>query len=201
MTLTVRNLLGKQKRSSSPGPPTQIHTRSSHELYKPAPLPKLEHPGNTILPCGCSRSHALVSKLDTVKEDSYPGKISSFTSTSGSPRRGGDDFQFNYYLPHISDSITDFYTEQYFMVFDVNGDEEVEKGTAEQLELPFIHEDDFQYYPSTTDFGSQFSDSTDESPETRVSLTRARLTKKGAREEFRLERMMEKLVKKLSMRS
>ena len=200
--------------------PTKTHTRSPHQLFKPTPLSMPQNPGSQILPCGCSRSHVLIQNLDTVVENPYPGRSSAFSSTStatttstsspASLHRQDTDFedsgcQFQYYLPHISNSVTDFYTDQEWVAYDIrDGNEEAETEIliTEDLELQFIHDDDFQYYP-TSEMGTKsvISNATEISPTMGTSLKRTKLMKKKVWEEFWLEKVVLRVLAKMRLRA
>jgi hypothetical protein len=55
------------------------------------------------------------------------------------------DITFQYYVPELSTSRTDFYNED--CVAGADEDSGSEPASHDNLELPFIHEDNFPYYP------------------------------------------------------
>jgi hypothetical protein len=53
-------------------------------------------------------------------------------------------------MPHISSSSIDFYTDASWIAFDLresNEQEETEEMLINDIDLPFVQEDDFNYYP------------------------------------------------------
>jgi hypothetical protein len=125
-------------------------------------------------------------------------------------------YHFNYYLPHISDSTTDFYTDVDWVAYDLtepNEQAETEAlwldmdSTSEgAVDLPFIAEDDFNYYPSPAELPYHSSDEdwliNTEGRSQEPRKTKLRKKKEG--EGFWLERKVMRLVgvfERLSLRS
>ncbi|KAF2804095.1 uncharacterized protein BDZ99DRAFT_575738 [Mytilinidion resinicola] len=122
-------------------PTKPTHSRSAHQFYSPSPASSnaSSPPSKQILPCGCSRSHVLMSQLER--------PVEADQETSKSLKREGDDFKFNYYLPHLSDRNIDFYAEQIQSPRHMLDDRAFEMDSAVELGLPYIDEGDFEYYP------------------------------------------------------
>lgn len=112
-----------------------------------------------------------------------------------------DRLSFQYYLPHISNSDVDLYTTQDWVAYDMrepNEQAETEQLIVADLELPFIREEEFNYYPETCrDQKDRSVRSTDkESLVLRGKVWRARLVKEGPDVEFWLEKMIERVLGK-----
>lgn len=61
-----------------------------------------------------------------------------------------DALVFQYYMPQISSSSRNFYTDTSWVAFDLiqpNEHAETEKTLLDDMNLPFVQEDDFNYYP------------------------------------------------------
>jgi hypothetical protein len=126
------------------------------------------------LPCGCTRKQILIQNLATIQEAptpnsfAFPGSTATFSSTSASqgleradtdfniplPIEETDTIQFKYYLPHISTSTSDFYTDCEWIAYDqLSPNEEAETealffaSSPSTVDLPFIARDSFIYYP------------------------------------------------------
>lgn len=192
MSSTVREFVNQLKSSKdtrdTPRIPT--HVRSPHQFYMPYPMTEqmTEHPGKAILPCGCTRSHVLVQKLDTIPEKPriYPSEASEFSITKSdtqeksSLQRVDTDFdfdfdcpfpkhtrvEFRYYLPQISTSTTDLYTDCDWIAYDtIESSEQPERqgsllsSCPEDMELPSpISGDGWNYYPETETYYSTDED-------------------------------------------
>jgi len=114
-------------------------------------------------------------------------------------------YRFHYYLPHISSSSTDFYTESDGTAHDfVQPNEQAETealwlspdSPAGSLELPFIAEDDFNYYPEPAELPYHSSDEEWLISTKRRSQRRSigKLRKKKVGQEFWLEKKVMRLV-------
>lgn len=144
---------------------------------------------------------------DVSASTSRPLSSSSWSSAASTfLEQPAPGWHFQYYLPHISNSSADFYTSQDWVAYDMReASEQVETETliAGDLDLPFIHEDDFNYYPATADelsCASGFSTDTDESLLAGRRLKRTKLAKKKEWEEFWLERAFVRMMAKLRLR-
>jgi hypothetical protein len=148
--------------------------------------------GLKFLPCGCSYDQIIQAHkhTSTTSDPSlpYPSAMSSFThalprrlSTRAtpncapalrveSPAAEAISPPFHYYLPHISDSTTDFYTDCSWIAYDLcepNEQAETEallfpssSSSPEDLDLdlPFIADDDWNYYLATAELPYHSSD-------------------------------------------
>ncbi|OCL07872.1 hypothetical protein AOQ84DRAFT_222484 [Glonium stellatum] len=101
-----------------------------------APSPPMPHASDPNTSTTLETQH----QLDTINEEEPKINVASaFSSTSGALKRESDNFQFHYYLPHISDQGVDFYSDQSFVAYDL-GD----------MVLPVIESGDFEYYPNNS---------------------------------------------------
>lgn len=139
--------------------------------------------------------------------NSRPGFDFDFDFTSKAAPVG-KTYRFHYYLPHISTSTTAFYTENDDMTTDLtepNEQAETEAlwlspcspdSNAESMELPFIAEDDFNYYPEPEELPYHSSDEEwlIETKEREQKQTIGKLRKKKEGQEFWLEKKVMRLV-------
>ncbi|KAF1978021.1 hypothetical protein BU23DRAFT_654241 [Bimuria novae-zelandiae CBS 107.79] len=58
-----------------------------------------------------------------------------------------DDLAFCYYLPRISSTTKDHYTDAPWVAFDVRKSDEQTESEEMEFDLPFVQDKDFQYYP------------------------------------------------------
>ncbi|KAF2639413.1 hypothetical protein P280DRAFT_519598 [Massarina eburnea CBS 473.64] len=118
-----------------------------------------------------------------------------------------DKFTFHYYIPCISNDYVDFYTTDEWVAYTQcePDEEETEAFLLEDIELPLISEEAFQYYPdSTTSVGEEpwkeeFGDGEEEWVLGREA-TRVKLVKKKKNHEFWLERQGLKLLRMLNLK-
>ncbi|OCK85723.1 hypothetical protein K432DRAFT_448358 [Lepidopterella palustris CBS 459.81] len=162
MILSTLIFLRKRPNAAIQSKPS--HGRSEHQFYaSKEALKPTEDPRKQVLPCGCTCSHVPLSQLPSITRESHrpTTSFSAFSSTPESLKRVDGFFQFNYYLPHISDHVMDFYTDRAFVAYDVD-DDEWEPERAKQLALPEICDWDSQYYPGCEGNSSRSSDDSDE---------------------------------------
>ncbi|KAF2865400.1 hypothetical protein BDV95DRAFT_587013 [Massariosphaeria phaeospora] len=192
-------------------PRTKSHARSPHQFFKPASpttasamasflKPK---PATQPLPCGCSRPHMLVPKLDTIVESPLNDKFAP-----SSPRRPDTTDRvvltpkFHYYIPQMSTSQEDLYTSKMprvyvpttaatFLNSPVSEDDD--------LELPYIREDDFPYYPRLVERDGEADDRVTEKSLTGCTLKRGKLVMKMSGEEYWLEKRVVGVLRKLKI--
>lgn len=114
-------------------------------------------------------------------------------------------------MPHISSSSIDFYTDASWIAFDLresNEQEETEEMLINDIDLPFVQEDDFNYYPELSPrVHGPSSAVADESPvlgkgkEVKIMRQPETVTlaeEKGQRK-FGVRRRMMKVVRRLGM--
>ena len=112
---------------------------------------------------------------------------------------------FHCYMSHISSSTTDFYTDSHWDAYDIDDADELaetEKAILDDMELPFIYNDDFNYYPEPDELPY-----TDEMGTTEGLIDNGHhakalkvLKKKKAGERFWLEEIFRRLLVKLRPR-
>ncbi|KAF1999170.1 hypothetical protein P154DRAFT_602012 [Amniculicola lignicola CBS 123094] len=205
MTFNLNILALLSPTPSQRSTPTQDPPKMS--INPNTPLPRIplkvhEKPTSQVLPCGCLRSHVLISQLSPIPEstslhaESTTSSASlSSTTTSSSPglHRPNSPLycpqpplktqfrktcEFHYYLPHVSSSTSDLYSSSEFVAFGINdsnngndiidandtfepptsptySDEfyETVEGVRSLLELPYIGDEDFEYYPRREEVG------------------------------------------------
>ncbi|KAF2446854.1 hypothetical protein P171DRAFT_240449, partial [Karstenula rhodostoma CBS 690.94] len=164
----------KLKLNTLPVPSDPHHRRSQNQLYTPSVR---HHPGkriSSIIPCTCSDPHilshpgkpCLVEILSPSPESLFRrskryGLVSPLSSRSSSSSLSSDSVEeevehaqdgpaFRYYLPHISSNSVDYYTDASWVAFDMrdaNERAETEEMLLGDFDLPFVDEDDFNYYP------------------------------------------------------
>ncbi|KAF2115625.1 hypothetical protein BDV96DRAFT_658871 [Lophiotrema nucula] len=231
-TCLFRNLIGHYM-DMLPALRLRTHrNRSSWEpkipnIFKVTPLPPLERPVDVVLPCGCWHSKVLHKIFGAVPDD-HPhhrqtlGPMSTSSSSLPTPEgdagasllRSHDTFPnfhephcFQYYLPLISDSQNDFYTEQDWVAFDMlspaltqfSSEDEFVRSVAEIQELPVIRDQDFQYYPNSAWSASTGDGEGDALIEKKLKKKRAKLVKKKAWEEFRIEKTVRRWLGRMKL--
>jgi hypothetical protein len=119
--------------------------------------------------------------------------------------------KFYYYVPHISSSSNDFYTLQEDIAYDVWSPHNAPRTlfdprtSEESLELPLIHEHDFQYYPisemGTPRMGSETESQPEKIPMMREESKKKRPTEKKNWGGFWSERIALRRLRKLGLGS
>lgn len=218
MTTKILTRPGKRKRVSSP-------TLTSAQVKRLRPLHHVLLKPVSPRPMTAKRSHFHLNLADNTRSGIHVQKLepiieipSPYTeyNPSTKPRRdscaswwsnstaSSQEAVFQYYLPHISNSTSDFYTATDWVAYDmrdIHDQENTKQPIVAQLELPFIHEDDFNYYPTPSDLPyDENIASTEEGLVSGRKLKRTKLVKKKGWEMIWLERKVAKLLSKLKLR-
>ncbi|KAF2470686.1 uncharacterized protein BDR25DRAFT_355157 [Lindgomyces ingoldianus] len=106
-----------------------------------------------------------------------PPAWKSILAISFSPNYG---MQFHYYLPHISDSVTDYYTEKSWVAYDVYDEKEERTPFLSRIwSCPSFMTATFQFYPSFVELSKQLSTKKSSSIETMIKGAKLAKNKEG----------------------
>jgi hypothetical protein len=225
MASNIATRYTKHRRSS---PPKQCHVYSP-DCMKPLPqLPTMLFPSTQRLPCGCEHLHVMDMNLGGVVKGysaftTTPPSTSTFPLAMKSPHQSHNaksiqiqliwpySEKFYYHVPHISSRSNDFYTLQEDIAYDISSPHNTPKtlfdpqASEESLELPLIHEHDFQYYPisetGTPSMGSETESQPEKIPVMRDESKKKRQTEKKNWGSFWSERIALRRLRKLGLSS
>lgn len=182
---------------------------------------------SSIIPCTCSAPHilsqpgtpCLVEILSPSPDSLFLrskryGLVTPLSSHNSSPSlplnsEKNEDTAgaqlgsaFQYYIPHISSNSVDYYTDASWAAFDMrdaNERAETEAMLLDDFDLPFVDEEDFNYYPGRSPrplyvaVGARMEESL-------VSGLKVEQAQKGKSQRFRLREMVGGLAKRMSCR-